>query len=322
MHILALEIDYAHEKAGWINCHLTIDGEPYHLYASQVFPPFLGLLRFVKAVAGQRFPARFYWDEEGVEALFEAAAISEDSHLVHLKIVYDKSDAPWFDADIKRETIIRAFLPPLLDVSQNFLLADERLAEKHWGMPSQIVLYLENAITKGVPLRSDIHSPQHVECLVKGDYDIEYVDGRVFFHIIFEEEQIVSILLFDTHPFWQQAFDFMQNIASGDLPAQCEHLKVDTWNTDPEPPVKFRLLTRLVAELLDTAENFRLKIFTQYQDEPEFLRLDEVVDRRQFTHGFADSFKQFLKRDYQLAPDKDGKTFDLRILSLEKLDQA
>jgi hypothetical protein len=154
---------------------------------------------------------------------------------------------------------------------------------------------------------------------VKGDYDIEYMDGRVFFHIIFEEEQIVSILLFDTHPFWQQAFDFFGNIVSGDLPAYCEHLRVDSWNTGSEPAEEYRTLTRLVAEPLDTTENFRLKIFTKYQDEPEFLRLDEVVNRRLFAREFATSFKQFLKQKYQLAPDSDGNTFDLRTLSLEKL---
>jgi hypothetical protein len=65
---------------------------------------------------------------------------------------------------------------------------------------------------------------------------------------------------------------------------------------------------------LDVLENFRLKIFTKYWDEDEFLLLDEVVDRLQFTQGFADSFKEFLKTEYRLEPDKEGKTFDLRTL--------
>ena len=315
MHILALEIDYAHEKAGWINCHLTIDGEPYHLYASQVFPPFSELLRFVKAVAGQRFPARFSWDEEGVVADFEATAVAEDSPLMHLKITYGKSDTPWFDDVIERETIIQAFLPPILDLSNNFLLA-----EKEWYLSKELVAKLHRAIVMGIPLRSDILSPQLVTCAFEGGYDSGYVEGRVFFRVIFEEEWIINILMFDTNPFWGQLVDFFGNIASGNLPAACEHHRAfQLAVSSPEDPYDVKMVTRLVAEPLDTAENFRLKIFTQYQDEPKFLRLDEVVDRRQFTHGFADSFKQFLKQDYQLAPDKDGKTFDLRALSPQAL---
>lgn len=318
-HTFALDIDYAHENAGWIKCYLTIDGVSHFLDASAVFPPFLPLLRFVKAVAAQRFPARYFWDEEGYGADFYATAVEDDSALVHLKIRhYDhEEDVIWFDADIEREEIIRAFKPIIVDMSRNFLLA-----EKEWFMPGQIIEHLHSAIEKGIPLRSDIHSPQDIQCLVKGAYNVEYMNGCVFFQLIFEEEEIVSILLFDTHPFWKQALDFFGNIVSGNLPASCEHLRVDSWGMDSESPEEYRSLVRLVAEPLDAAENFRLKIFTKFQNEPEFLQLDEVVNRRQFTHGFANSFWQFLKQDYQLAPDRDGKTFDLRTLSLEKLEQA
>jgi hypothetical protein len=72
MHTIAFEINHKHEHAGWINCYLTINGERHALEASSVFPPFQPLLRFVKAVAGQRFPAKFFWDEEGIGADFEA----------------------------------------------------------------------------------------------------------------------------------------------------------------------------------------------------------------------------------------------------------
>ena len=103
-HTLALDIDYSHESAGWIKCYLTIDGVSHYLDASAVFPPFLPLLRFVKAVAGQRFPARFFWDEEGYGAEFDATAVEDDSELVHLKIRhYDhEEDVIWLDADIER----------------------------------------------------------------------------------------------------------------------------------------------------------------------------------------------------------------------------
>jgi hypothetical protein len=50
--------------------------------------------------------------------------------------------------------------------------------------------------------------------------------------------------------------------------------------------------------------------------------LDEVLDRQQFTNGLIASFEQFLKKEYQVAPDNDGNTFDLRMLSLEIFDQS
>lgn len=318
MHTLALEIDYAHEKAGWINCHLTIDGEAYHLDASSVFPPFQPLLRFVKAVAGQRFPAEFFWDEEGVGADFEATAVAKDSPLVHLKIKHNDSDTLWFEDVIERETIIQAFLPPILDFSNNCLLA-----EKEWYLSKELVAKLHRAIVTGIPLRSDIHVAQDVESAVQGAYDVGYVEGRVFFRIIFDEEWIISILMFDTNPFWGQAIDFFGQIASGNLPASCEHHRVFQLSTaEPGNPFDVHLRTRLVAEPLDVPENFRLKIFTTYRDEKEFLLLEEVVDRHTFTQSFLNSFQKFLKDEYQIFPDKDSKTFDLRTLSLEKLDQA
>ncbi len=109
---LSLEIDYANEHSGWIDCWLVINGERHHLDASNVFSPFLPLLYFTKSVAGQRFPARFRWDEEGVEAEFSATTVADDSPLVHLTIKYDKVEEPWLDADIERETLIQALAAP------------------------------------------------------------------------------------------------------------------------------------------------------------------------------------------------------------------
>jgi hypothetical protein len=114
----------------------------------------------------------------------------------------------------------------------------------------------------------------------------------------------------------------MGNIATGNLPAACEHLRVLRWDLpSQEEPYESRQQTRLVAEPLDAPENFRLKIITAWDDEPDFLLLEEVVNRRQFTEGFAYSLKKFLDEEYQLTPDNDGKIFDLRTLPLAKLSQ-
>ena len=49
--------------------------------------------------------------------------------------------------------------------------------------------------------------------------------------------------------------------------------------------------------------------------------MDEVVNHDQCVRGFTDVFGQFLKNEYQMQPDEDGKIFDLRTLPLEKLSQ-
>jgi hypothetical protein len=318
MHTLALEIDHAHESAGWIKCDLTIDGERHPLDASAVFPPFLPLLRFVKAVAGQRFPARFYWDEEGIGANFAATAVAEDSPLVHLKIQHEEAAAPWLDADIERETVIQAFLPPVLDISQTFLLA-----EKEWSMPARVVAHIQESIAKGIPLRSDVHSPSYVEFIVRGGYDTEYLEGQVFLEVWLDDEDKLYLLSHDTSTFWPELIDFFGKIASQSLPAECEHDRHTTMpNSSLTAVEEFRQATTFLAESVDDPQNFRLKILTQWQKEARFLYMDEVVDRRQLVRGFANSFAQFLQSDYQMRPDHDGKTFDLRTLSIEKLYQV
>jgi len=309
-HNLALEIDHQHEHAGWIDCWLMLDDERYHLDASWAFPPFLPLLRFLKAIKGQRFPAHCYWDEEGTVADFTATAVAEDSPLMHLRIVYDEGDTLWFDDVIERDTVIQALLPPLMDFFENF-----PRSESQWEAPKRVVGQLHRAIVKGIPLRSDLHSSQAVEVGVQGRYDLALVDGRVFFNIVFEAETLVSILLFDTHPFWLQLLDFFGAIAHNTLPATCEHSRLVEVGT-PEPK---RGLTRLCAEPLAAPENFRLKIWTAWNEEPEFLLLDEVVAREPFVRGFAKAFKTFLATDYQRVPDAQGNTFDLRTLPLEQL---
>lgn len=318
-HDLDFEIDHKHERAGWIDCWLTIDGERHHLDASAVFPPFLPLLRFVKAVAGQRFPARVSWDEEGVVAEFIATAVAEESPFVHLSLRYDVygDNVRWFEDAITRDAVVAAFLPPLLDFFYNFASA-----RKYWRAPERIVSKLCRAILNGIPPRSDVHAPQPVMCAVRGGYDMAYLEGRVFFSVTFEEETLVSILLFDTHPFWLQLAAFFEAIASNALPACCEHRRsVDCGPfDDAEQGPVYQLKTRLCAEPLGVPENFRLKMWTSWDQEPAFLLLDEVVARRQFVHRFAASFRLFLATNYRSVPDPQGRTFDLRTLPLAGLE--
>lgn len=315
MHTLNFEIDYQNECAGWITCHLTIDGRRHSLQSSWVFPPFIPLLRFLKAIAGQRLPANFFWDEEGRGAEFEAESVGDDSKLVHLKITYMGHETiPWLDACLEPEAILSAFLPPILAFAENF-----PSAETDWGTPRRLVDMLHQSIVRGIPARSDAHAPQPVTCRVEADYETPYLEGDIFFKIEFEEEEIVSIILFDTNPYWQQLVDFLGAIASNDLPSTCEHTRVIDFSNIAPGEQHFQIVTRMVAEPLEVKENFRLKIFVSDYARTDFLRLEEVVHRRQFTSGFSDSFLALLEEKYRMEPDLDGQTFDLRTLPLDNL---
>ncbi len=314
MHTLNIEIDYQNERAGWITCHLSIDGRQHSLQASYVFPPFIQLLRFVKAIAGQRLPANFFWDEEGRGAEFEAEAVADANELVHLRITSMGDEAnPWIDAHVERTSVIDAFLPPILAFAKEF-----PKAEQDWATPRRLVDMLHQSIVQGIPSRSDTHAPQLVTCCVEADYETPYLEGDIFFRIGFEEEDIVSIIMFDTDPFWRRLVEFLGRIASADLPAVCEHTRTVTLS-DITPEGRFQIVTRLVAEPLDVTENFRLKILISDYVRTDFLRLDEVVSRRQFVSGFCDSFLALLEDTYRIEPDLAGRTFDLRTLPLDKL---
>ncbi len=117
---LSLEIDYTHEESGWIPCWLIVDGQRHGFEASGVFPPFWDLLNFIKDVAIQRLPSGAGWEEEGPDVTFVAKPLAEDHPLVHLTVQYSEEDEPWLDADLPREEVVQAFLPPILDFATHF----------------------------------------------------------------------------------------------------------------------------------------------------------------------------------------------------------
>lgn len=315
MHTLDFQIDYQHAHSGWISCTLVIDGEQHYLAASGVFPPFDDLLRFVRAVAGQRFPARFEWEEEGTEVCFSAEAVAQDSPLMRLKITHQEGDSEetWFDGELGRDIFIQAVLPAIQDFSKKF-----PLAEASWGLLRKRVARTSDAIRAGIPLRSDIHAAHDVAFEIFGGYGKGFEEGNVFIRLLSEDEIIFTILLFDNNPFWSELVDFIRKVSTGEFPAACLHRRVHVWKfQSPESPYETRIDTRLQAEQLAIPENFRLKVFEKFQDENEFLVWDEVVRLSRFVEGFRGAMRKFLAKEYHVIPDQDGKMFDLRSLSLD-----
>jgi hypothetical protein len=321
-HTIALEIDYAHEHGGWIDCDLIIDGEHHPLDASDVFPPFQPLLHFVKAVASQRLPAKFIWDEEGHGLEFKALPVFEDSSLVHLTIQHWGTDIFLLDAEMECDTVVRIFLPPLQDLAQNFTLA-----ETEWGLPQFAVQHVVRGIAEGFPPGLDNRADKRLEFQILGDYSDEAY-GASSLHIWLEDEGKAGWHVQDTDPFWPEWIGFMEKIAGGELPAKIEHVQKSMFllglfdeediPEDLKDTMEYR--TYLLAESADALQDFRLRIHTSSRNvEIETQLLDEVFNRRQFVHAFRQAFELFLQNEYQLRSDTAGQTFDLRTLSLEKL---
>ena len=322
IHTLALEIDYAHEHAGWIDCDLIIDGEHHPLDASNVFPPFQPLLHFVKAVAGQCLPAHFIWDEEGHGLEFKALPVAEDSSLVHLTIQHWGTNSFLLDAEIERDAVVRTFLPPLQDLVQNFTLA-----EAEWGLPQFAVQHVARRIAEGFPQGLDNRADERLEFQILGDYSNEAY-GASSLQIWLEDEGKAGWHVQDTDPLWPGWIAFMEKIASGDLPAKIEHMQEsrlllslfdgDDIPEDMKDTMEYR--TYLRAEPADAPQDFRLRIHTSNRNvEIETQLLNEVFNRLGFVHAFRQAFELFLQNEYQLRPDTAGQTFDLRTLPLDKL---
>ncbi len=308
---LSLNLGYAHAHAGWMHCWLTIDGERHGIEASYVFPPFIDLLEFTKAVATQRLPARFEWDEEGHLVVFTATPLAENHPLVHLTIQYKKDEEPWLDADISRDEVVQAFLPPVLEFATR-----SRLAEAEWHTPRKAVERIQAFIEKGLPLRSDVNHPQRLDCIVSSEYNESYIDGNVFLKLVLFDEEKIRLQMHDTHPFWMTWFEFVGKVAHGDLPAQCEYVQTRII-TDNLPP--FILQVSFSAQAVANSDNFRFIVYRNWSDEEPFLIIDEVLNRRQFAQGFAKAFRDFLPH-YRLTPNGEGQTFDLTKLPIEGLD--
>jgi hypothetical protein len=309
MHTISFEIDHLSEKYGWMDCWLTIDGIRHHLDASDVYPPFLPLLYFLRAVRGQRFPARLVWEEEGPELELLATAVSEDSPLMLLKIRHTSFDSEnnswpeetWFEDTIDREVFIQAFLPALIHTCRYLC---EPLGM--WHVPEEEVWPVLEAIKGGLPPRSDISSPQNVTIKISKGYP----DGLKFF-ILNGYEDVYFHPLMDGDPFLQDLIDFLIKVNDGNLPAEFEHHRFYETSDDNANQITGWELIRFRAEALPVEENFRLIFYDNHFDEQEFMLLNEVVNRQLFADRFAASLKQLLQTGEPIFKEQNEKVFGM-----------
>lgn len=318
---IEFEIDYANESAGWIDCYLTIAGQRYRLSASDVFPPFLSMLRWLRAIHAQRMPHRFYWDEEGKGALFEARPIVEDSPDFHLRIKHNTEDQPWIEADISRQQVITTFFSALKD----FALHAGPPSRGDWHLMLADIASFEQFQARLIPPRSDLSRAEPVSFTI--DRPENAPSPFQWMALWIWDIPLIEWMLDDFDPFWGIWFDFLDKIADGRLPAKAEYtdtrmiqLLIDLAEEEPggDSPV-CHCGHSIYADPLPDPHLFRLRFLAHGPDEQNFLALDEILDRRQFVGGFCRSFENFLSNSYKLSATEEGQSFDLRSLPLGEL---
>jgi hypothetical protein len=322
---LKLEIEYQTEQHGWIHCYLTFAGERRHLYASNVFSPFPDLLDLMRAIATQRLPHYFLWDEEGRGARFEALPVSDNSPTFRLRIAYEYGEGDvWVDAELDRQAVIDVFLAPL----RSFVRHTSAEMQNDWKCSAADMERLYQLLRRGYPPRSRQFGIQHFEFQVEGfgpdrlpvSLPLQWVTIQVF-----DVPQAV-FSLDDSDPFWPAWFSFLEAILEGDLPADLQFYYRDYLlpgtepdeDEQPEPDEDdYFEYHQLAASPVKDSALFHLMITKTNTIVQDQVLLDETFDRNWFVSAFCEEFERYLDEEYVFL---DGiSLFDLRTLPLERL---
>lgn len=318
--MIEFEIDYPHEHAGWIDCFLTFDGNRHKLWASDVFPPFMPLVYFLKAILIQRLPHKFYWDEEGKGAKFEVWPVAPDSPVFRLRVKHDRDERPWIEEEFNRVAVVQMFLPVLREFA-----AHQQPTRGDWQIRPEDVDDLEAFLTRSIPPRTEISvaQPLHFSFSRSEHFELpaQWLTWTTW------DMPMLTWMLTDTDPFWQDWFAILEKIATGQ-PAEfiwenrasneftrelVESGELPFEELEPAWHMKVR------AEPLPHPNRFRLTITDTDSWYSDFPLLDEILDRRQMVQAFCETFEQFLEKDYQVFAEEDGRVFDLRTLPLDRI---
>ena len=310
----SLEIDPLSSKHGWMDCWLVVDGERHHLDATSVFPPFGDVLAFAQAIAENRLPYEFSWDEEGHGAKFQAFPVALKHSRFRLHINHDGEIV--VDAEFDRMQIARGLLESLRRVA-----LDCPGAESEWEFPYFLIEKFELDLARGFHKISNVRSVG-VAHFVFNHYG-GYGGGQVPCFSIWVEDHLAQVMAMDdiAHH-WQAWFRLLERIRHGQLPAEAIFKR-----EAEDAPGLFSffgmdVVFHFQAEPAMEPNSFQLKIIVRHTNiKPEIDRIirEAVFDRRQFVSAFIQAFKQFLKTDY-LAFLKSGEIkFDLRRLPIERL---
>lgn len=318
---LKLEIDYPNEKAGWIHCYLTFNGERHHLWASGAFSPFPQIMEFLRSLLTQRLPSKFFWDEEGVGAHFEAWSIAPDNPMFRFRVVYDQTET-WVDAELDRQEVITEFLETLRDFAKHVCPS-----RGDWHLNLSDIQAFDELRKQEIALRTNITAAEAIRFKLQRAKDLMIPVQWMYFWVTDLTPQIVCVLK-DTDQFWLNWFELLEKVMLGQLPAEVKYVNIDWLKmvqeqiatgeiTSVEPDRQFGMVFR--AEPLSHPGHFRFIVRETDFDYEDFLLVDEVLRVPQFVSEFYNVFEDFLETSYQMIQADDGSQFDLRTLPLDSL---
>jgi hypothetical protein len=257
----------------------------------------------MRALTANRLPYRFYWDEEGHGAKFQAWPVADESPNFRLKIDYDKDDTTWADAELDRKAVVEV----LLAVLRDFALYSGPPSRGAWDFSLADIIAFEKFQERVIPLRSDSAAAEPVRMTLRRSRNYEmacqWLDIEVW------GIPLVTMVLPDSHPMWPEWFAWLEKILLGQFPAEVHFLNLTIENIIREMVARGELpdseLDRswgftFRATAVDHPGHFRLVITNADNDYRDFLQIDEVQDRRTFVSDFCTEFERMLVEEYQV----------------------
>jgi hypothetical protein len=279
-------------------------------------------MALVQAITFKRLPHKFFWDEEGTGAFFEAWDVPSDDSKVRLYIHHD-STGKWIDAELDRQVVIDTFMTPLSEFGKRLGLP----TRGDWHLSIFELNGFEQLKKRGVAPRSDVTSALPIRFLMQGGNAIEHPVTWMYCQV-FDLDSPAICMINDTDPFWTDWFDFLEKIVRGNFPAEIanvnsdwvkeikkEILEGDITGVNVDRPFGKILLAFPVAH----PGHFRFQILETDLGHLHFPIIDEVLNQRQFVAEFCNVFEDFLETQYRVFADENGEVFDLRTLPLDRL---
>ena len=310
-----LEMDSLGASDGWMKCWLVFGGERHKLVATSVFPPFLSVLRFARAVASNSLPNEFHWEEEGPSAKFNAESIQTDPLKFHLRITHEQETV--IDADLDWMQVVSGLIKSLRAFAM-----DCPGAESEWDFPLFLVEDFERDMALGFPALSEIDRVCDIH-FVFGHYGGYGGQEQPAMSIWVDSWKSLYMPMKDIPRFWWMWFEWLEKIGRGEFPAEIVLHVEEGENPDGADFMMniFDFTRRFHAEAVSEADLFRLKmdILSSRPEVNTSHVFDIVFNRRQFVRAFVEAFQIFLSTSYPLFLEGDPDRFDLRTLSVDRL---
>lgn len=315
--VIQFEIEHTREHAGWLPCALLQGDQRFPLTASNVLPPFGNLRRWLRAVACQRLPHEFFWDEEGPGAYFEALPLAPDSDTFRLRLVYSGINLSGLDVICDRRVFVADWLETLQRFADQTILSPER-----WEVERDDLAAIARLLAQPVPSRAvdQIAGPLQIR--------IERPYGELSDAANFELTCLglgVSQPILHGNRFWPHWLAWLERVARGQWPARLwvpNQELIDFLRENPEwlrhqPDAYHREPGfTLVAEPATTRSDLmRLKWLSTSYRAVDFPLLDERVDRRRFVVDSCAEFERYVRDEYRPREDGAEVALDLRTWS-------